>query len=605
MGRQVSTRQVHVKPVSPALKLHPVNRVAALLLAAGLLATSVLALLPALSKPFTLDETEIAYRAHYIVEKGPKTFLDGSHYMAHPPLYEYTVAGIFKLFGETELPPRLFGLLIFILTGCFFKATLSELLRNEDPTLRLVAGYVGVLLYAVNPLLLQHSLELDADTTGTALFTMMFSYFFIRMEMRDGVRQWPMRVAQALAIALAFLSKEITPVFILAGVFTYRVAGWQWKKLLQDIVAVFLPGLLLAWGAWWIYSAATGTDILVFIKYTWLKKGPRALNAHFLSRVFANLERIVRWPVYWMSTPFFVLLTMAIFRRIFLFVQTRKTRPEDMLWIAAMGVWIPYLLVKGSIDMMKYQHPVYPLFMAVIVCGCAAQFRSRAEDIGAALRDAWWIVPLLALAVVGIVFYYARIGDYILLLWDNVYVPRYKNFLNLYYRPMAIAAGIAVVLWVLGRFKLKEGILAASLLFCVPVNAALNLNQTGEYVTAESWMNYGESGHLETVDYFAAIARPNTIVALREDLEYYINTRKKLKGLGYVSLRDLLTSRDLNQLGQFLATGKLDIVVMDRISLMGLNGQNSRNGFLLFHRFYYLDREIGSFKIYRPRKRLN
>lgn len=593
-----------MRPLSAVeLKIHPANRLAAILLAAGLVMTGVLAVIPALTKPFTLDETEISTRAHFILEKGPKTFLDGSHYIAHPPLYEYTIAAVFRIFGESEIPARAFGLLLFVLGGVLFKWTLDELLRSEDPLLRRIASYAGILLYAVNPLLLQHSMELDADTTGTAFFTLMFVYCFVRMEMRDGVRQWPMRLGQALAIMFVFLSKEITPLLIFGGVFVYRVAGWQWKKLLQDIVAVFLPATVAAWGVWWIYCAFTGTDVMTFLKYTLLKKTPRALNAEFLGRVFVNMDRILRWPVYWMSVPFFALLAVTGVRRIVEFVQTRKTRPEDMLWMVAFAVWIPYLLVKGSIDMMKYQHPIYPLFIAAILCTFVAVFRSRAEDIAAALRDAWWIVPSLAAVTAVVLWYYFRIGDYLLFQWDHPNTARYKIFLNAYYRPLAAAAGVAVILWVTGRLKFLEGLLAMSLLFCLPVNAALNLNQTGEYTTAESWSNYGESGHLETVKYIAAIARPGTAVAIRHDLQYYLEKREKVTGLKYMALRDILITRDLAILDRFLASGALDIVAMDRLSLLGLNEKNSGSGFALLNRHYYLDRTIGNFKIYRPKKR--
>lgn len=593
-----------VPSAAPHFKMHPANRAAAAVLAAGLLITGILAVLPALSKPFTLDETEIAYRAHYIIEKGAKTFLDGSHYIAHPPLYEYTVAGIFKLFGETEFPPRAFGLLIFVIAGFFFKGTLNELLRNEDPVLRRAAVYVGVLLYAVNPLLLQHSLVLDADTTGTALFTMMFAYFFTRMEMRGGERQWLVRLAQALAIALAFLSKEITPIFIFGGILIYRTFGRQWKKLLEDIVAVFIPGVLLAWGIWWIYCLCTGIDVLVFLKYTLMKKTSRALDPEFLRRVFNGLERIFRWPLYWMSAPFFILLLVTGLRRVVLFFQTRRTGPEDALWAIALVVWVPYLLFKGSIDMMKYQHPIYPLFMASILCGCVAVFRSRAEDLAAALRDAWWIVPALTAAAALVLWTYVRAGDYILFQWDHPDAPRYKNFLNMYYRPLAAAFGAAIILWVLGRLKLVEGIIAASLLFCLPVNAALNLNQTGEYTTSESWMNYGESGLTDTVEYLAQIARPGSSVAIRDDIRYYLDIRHGMKDLKPRRLRDILTVRDLPLLNNFLMSGALEIAVMDRVSLLGLTEKNSAHGFALFNKHYYLDRQFGSFKIYRPKRRV-
>jgi hypothetical protein len=587
-----------------AIKIHPVNRAAALVLAVGLVLTAVLAILPALHKPFTLDETEIAYRAHYIVQKGPKTFLDGSHYIAHPPLYEYTVAGLFRLFGETEFPPRAFGLLLFILSGFFFKGTLTELLRNEDPVLRRAAVYSGVLLYAVNPLLIQHALVLDADTSGTALFTMIFAYCFTRMEAREGERQWPLRVGQALAIALAFLSKEITPIFIFGGVFVYRITGRQWRKLLSDVLTVFVPGVLLAWGIWWIYCLATGTDVMAFLKYTLFKKTSRALDPGLLRRVFLNLDRIFRWPLYWMSAPFFILLAVTILRRIVLFVMTRKTRPEDALWMIAAVVWVPYLLFKGSIDMMKYQHPIYPLFMASIIVGCVGVFRSRAEDLDAALRDAWWVMPAVAAGAAVVVWHYSGIGDYILWQWDHPEAPRYLHFLNLYYRPLAAAFGVGIVLCVLGRLKVVEAILAVSLLFCAPVNAALNMNQTAEYTTAESWMNYGEKGMKEAVEYLSQIIRPGSTVSIRDDLRYYLDIRKDLQDLKYQGLRYLLVSRDLPLLEKYLAAGVLEVVVIDRVSLLGLNEKNSSQGFALFGRYYYLDREIGSFKIYRPKRQM-
>ena len=49
-----------MKQTSVGVAIHPVNRGAALLLAAVLVGTGVLAILPALHKPFTLDETEKA-----------------------------------------------------------------------------------------------------------------------------------------------------------------------------------------------------------------------------------------------------------------------------------------------------------------------------------------------------------------------------------------------------------------------------------------------------------------------------------------------------------------------------------------------------------------
>jgi hypothetical protein len=213
-------------------------------------------------------------------------------------------------------------------------------------------------------------------------------------------------------------------------------------------------------------------------------------------------------------------------------------------------------------------------------------------------------MPAVAAGAVVVVWHYSGIGDYILWQWDHPEAPRYLHFLNLYYRPLAAAFGAGIVLCVLGRLKWVEAILAVSLLFCAPVNAALNMNQTAEYTTAESWMNYGEKGMKETVEYISQVVRPGSMVAIRDDILYYLNTRKNIKGLKHQRLREVVTAKDLGLLEQFMASGVMEIVVMDRVSLLGLNEKNSAQGFALFGRYYYLDREIGSFKIYRPKRQM-
>ncbi|MBF0254364.1 MAG: glycosyltransferase family 39 protein, partial [Candidatus Omnitrophica bacterium] len=124
--------------------------------AAAVAVVSVLAITAAIGKPLTLDETDITIRAHYILIKGAQTFLDGTHYIAHPPMIEYVVALIFRLFGEHDYLLRIFGLFISAAVAILVALLVRQILADAPRAARRAAIGVALLLYMSNPLLLQH-----------------------------------------------------------------------------------------------------------------------------------------------------------------------------------------------------------------------------------------------------------------------------------------------------------------------------------------------------------------------------------------------------------------------------------------------------------------
>ena len=119
--------------------------------------------------------------------------------------------------------------------------------------MRRTAFGVAFCLYVVNPLLIQHSMLIDADTTGTAVFMALFAYLFIRFENRPTRSFVAERCLLAGVLTFAFLSKEITPFFIFVGLVFYRIFNREWMKLLKECFLIFLSSVLVAWLVWWIF----------------------------------------------------------------------------------------------------------------------------------------------------------------------------------------------------------------------------------------------------------------------------------------------------------------------------------------------------------------
>jgi len=590
-------------PAERRRRWHPLNQIAVAVVFFLVAGTLAAAFVSSAGKNFTLDETEIALRAHFINIKGPETFLDGSHYLAHPPLYEYTVALIFRLFGEREVPVRVFGALIYLLIGWLLVLLVRELLTGHSAFVRRLAAGVALMLYGANPLLIQHGMLVDADTTGTALFLMLFGYLFVRWECRPQTPFVRSRMALGVVFALIFLSKEVTPCLVVPVMLGYRLVNRQWKKLFLEAAWTFGFGLALAWGLWWIYCALTGTDVMVFVKYTLIKKIKRVMDPAYLTRVADGFARILRWPLYWTSAPFFAWLGWTVLTRGWNFLRKGKTAPVDACWWLALGIWVPYLFVKPTIDMMKYQHPVYPLFIAAMVVLVMRMDGAREAALKDFLRNNFWLLPVLAVTLCCLVGYYYRLGDYLLIMWEPATAGVWRRFLNDYYRPLAAALLVVLMVPLFRKAGFRVALAVGCFLCLLPINTALSWHQTAPYTTAESWMNYGESGLKDAAVYIAGNASDGASVSARVDMKYYLNVHYRADRPleATKDIRSVMLTKDLKVLTLFFYRTRLEYVVFDKIALMGMPPDRIQEGLTRFARFYFLDRRFGSFKVYKLR----
>ena len=547
-------------------------------------------------KSFSLDETDLATRAHMINAAGPRGpelyYGQGNgEAVPHPPMYDYALALVFRLFGETEIAARSFGVFCFILVGILTALSVGEFLKNEDRKQRNLAVFFGVCLYLVNPLLIQHSMLIDADAAFTFLFLNLFAYVYIRFENRSPSPPAGRYLILAGLFALVCLSKEGTPFLAAAGAAGYRVLGRQWKKMLTEFLFIFVLGAVFAWGAWLLFCHATGIDAMIFLRQQYAFRVSRPGTWEFFMRVLKNIPLILRWPVFWVSPAFFVLLFLCLARNAGEFMKNKKWELCDFYFLTGLAVWVPYFFVKPSVDMMKYQHPVYPLFIAAMAAVFSRVFKKKEPP------PVFFI--LLAAAAC---FYYYKLGDPLLLLMYPEKNTGWFEFLARYGWPMVAAAAAALAYRLFRGKSLWEGIAFASVFFIFPVNIALDIRQTEPYTTAESWLNYGEKGLKETVDHLARRIHGEAPSVLRKDLVYYLQFRRGVSVSKNRNPNYLLRDQPLPEAVRDYLAQPSEYVVLDRVVITS-NPLLKIVGKKIFAN-YALEKKFGNFSVLRLKEKI-
>lgn len=527
-------------------------------------------------------------------------------YLTHPPLYEYTIALMFRLFGENEFTARGFGVFIYFLGGLLMILTLRELFRRENPLLLIVAGWSAALLYLVNPLLIQHSLLVDADTTGTTLFLAIFVFLFVRFEARHGTGEKGAfirsRIGLAVVFALMFLFKEFTPYLVFGALTAYRFLRRQWKPWGMEVLWVLGLGSLLAWGLWTLYCLAVGINPFTFLLVHFFWRYDAPMDPEFVRGVLSRLNYIARWPVYWMSTPFWLLVLGLLFSRVSRFFRMRDLEGVDFCLIVASVVWIPYFFFKPSIDMMKYQHTIYSLLILSVTWFAVHLFKPWIQGNSKSFKVySWGCVVALGVFALGVT-YYLRLGDYITFLWDLTWKPRWVNFVTVYHAPIfTVLACVFLLCLIFKRKIILPSLVFACFLMILPINTALNFNQMTDYTTAESYLNYGETGLKTTVNYLANNLRSGDVASIRKDIHYYLRVKHGIKLAHVTKVRKILLTEHPEILKGILVDSSLMYIVLEQHSLVGLPASRMQRALAMLNKHYYLEEKYGFFSIYKRR----
>jgi len=552
---------------------------------------SLLSFLNSVNKPFTLDEVEEARMAEKINTMGPKTYLPGPNGggedLSHPLLYSYTNAIFYRLFGSSEPALRGYGMFFYILSLLILFILMKETWPNSPKVIQ-TAVVIGGSLYLINPLLIQHSMLLNADNNISAFAIMLYLFLFFRYEKLEGADFIRSRMILGFVVAFNFMCKEITPCFMLAGVMLYRVVNRQFRKAVIDLLLNILLGLILFWAVWYIYCKLTGTDILAFIKFTFMRKSKRAVDLGFLMNQLRLFFVIWKWPWYWASAPFFILVFISAGDRIKTFIRQRHLDRIDFLWISAIAMFTPFIFIKPSIDMMKYQYPTYPAFIFLITWFLVEKVLFPKSKSMLSGKKGNILIPVAALFIFVCSIWYYLLGDYILLIWSAIE----RSLIVNYYGPILITVIAFIVIF--RRSQLLKVISIALLVLVFPINAGLNLNQMKDYTTAECWLNYGESGLIETAKHIRDNLIPKYHVYARKDIQYYLNYRYDMNA---ITSHPIYIFRKRTEVAdRIFRDNPIQYFVFDRVTFSyAPNKEITR----LLNKYFFVEKKIGSFVIMR------
>ncbi|OVE78099.1 hypothetical protein BVX98_01420 [bacterium F11] len=482
-----------------------------------------------LSKPLTLDEANpIAINADAIIHDGwkalsqpdPSNPNQNRYEISHPILYDYVLALHFRLFGGDTVAARLIGVSFFFITLLLIFVLSQQLFPGRTGQL---IGVFATLLYAMNPFIVQHSLLLTSDTSLLPVTLLIFVCVFLHFGSRPS---WKSTVSLSLSFAFCLWAKEVTPFFLLIGMFLYVWHSQNFKSALIVTSKVGLFGVLLFGLTWILYCNATGLPPLIFVKFSLLDK---ALSPEFnqehrsLNAMIYKFSFVIRW----LTPAFFCLLIMALLRRVTLLWRfPKKGAPTDFLWI--------FLILFGAITNFhmyanpRYQFPIYG--MGVILIG-EFLFHSHSKSN----RQNWFMILPLGI-IVGILLAlipYEPLHELILLRQTSQFTGQFEP--HLAYILMRIGLDVFIFsLLPLGTFFIFQKVMRISFSHAsrwipalvsvfIATSVSLNIKQTQPFTTAISWsiQSYGERGFWDTLEFLKKNIG-NSVPVIRKDLAYYL-----------------------------------------------------------------------------------
>ncbi|HTY44718.1 MAG TPA: glycosyltransferase family 39 protein [Patescibacteria group bacterium] len=574
-----------------------VKKIVIVCFAIGIVWIVAMALRPSLRRPFVLDEAEESQIGWKMITMGSRTFAPapagGNMPLSHPLLYTLTQSLLQRAFGHRELPLRLYGVFHFLLSLGLVLLIVRQLIDTEE-RLKRWGMFLAAALYLLNPLLLQHSVVINADNNILTTAILLCMYFFVRFEKLQGKAFFQSRLQLMWMLALCYWCKEMAPIFLTAGVLAYRLLRRQKDAFKLDLLLFGLGGVAVFWLTWWLYCRMTGIDVWGFIKYTMVGKSQSAFSYRYLKGIWGVFSWGSRWHIYWVSAPFFAALGAFFLQRLRVFLRKEPLEPIDAVFLVAAAIWVPFQFFRPNVDMMKYQYPCYPLFIIVIAWNAVRQIRQNASAAAASIFCLRNLLIFAGLCAV-LTFHYYMLGDYLLPLWDSLTKHLHGHFNLYYYLPVVAVCAIAMTASRRG-LRWANGIIACTL--CIlPIHAGLCLNQAkANYDTAEIYLNYGESGLAETIAYLGGRVKPGSTIAVREDLEYHLTKRCGIAIAGNILPYTLFHVSDRNVMQMIFSRAPIDYLVLDRIS----TGRMLNNDpFILLGQYFLLERKIGDFYVFR------
>jgi len=473
------------------------------------------------AKPLHLDNMDFPAVAQATAHSGKPVYYRGEENrlhsgLYHPPLYIYTLAAWFRLFGFGPAQARMFGALCALLQGWLALRILGLLFGGER-----VRQWRWLFwpLFLLNPYTLQGSAIADIDSTiyGPLLSLALFSA--LRICWQDGRRRqdephaWEFGLV-ALALTVALWAKLTTVLLLFPFLFLLFAPRLGWKRGAVVTLGVSAAGLGAFALTYYLYGVFTGLDVgytFQFLKASVL--GPGRLR-NYPGNLKAMLPFMVLWTGFlpWLSVA---VLVTATARR---WWHDREPRALYSFWLLSLcGAGVVYYcgqVTSFGDAPFKYTFVFWALLSCAPVILWAWLWESDAKD---AAGLSWPAGAALWLAGLGIGA--VAVQDALI---DHRAV--YPQTASLWLPAGAALAGLLA--WTMDRPSLRRrgAVLAiGALLLFAGLQAGIALYQTR--VDYSTTYNYGQRGLRETAAFIASHTTEQDVISSMKDVGFMARRR--------------------------------------------------------------------------------
>ncbi len=492
-----------------------------MLLAAVTLAACAARYLPS---PLRFDEAEWPPQAEGILRHGvpmleyaedrrlfPTAYFgyDAHYGMWHPPLYQYSLAGVLAVCGDGNVAVRSLSLAWSALAVWLAWLVVMQRAPARDLGLRVLP--IGVA--ALCPLVIHGSFFLDIDNTSlcAAVFFMAWLHVTLAAD-----RPWRRRAWLALAFAFALWSKLTTPLLMLAAIGTDLTSRRRFRQAVIETLAIGVGGAVLFAAGYWLYCAALDYPAGFMFDVVY-----RAGRSHHIASVhpLARAALALRWNLVWVSPPLLAAFVWVVALRARRYVREPGSEPADVVMIFA-GLTLAAYSAIGA--MGKYTVPA-AVGMAMVVGAEAARvlesLRWRGRALIAAAAGALAILHVWILRPLTVRPAAAATPDSLAGMFAD---PRVLPL------AAAVAAGVIVVSVVARQMRTSvpgSAVLAALLLWLVAANPASELRVAASRYDRSPLRPFEETGFAAVVAFVNEHARPDDRLLCPKDVGYYFRGR--------------------------------------------------------------------------------
>ncbi|HEV7783770.1 MAG TPA: glycosyltransferase family 39 protein [Thermoanaerobaculia bacterium] len=473
------------------------------------------------AKPLHLDNVDFPAVAEATAHSGKPVYYRGEENrlhsgLYHPPLYIYTLAAWFRLFGSGPAQARMFGALCALLQGWLALQILRLLFGSERVR---QWRWLFWLLFLLNPYTLQVSAIADIDSTvyGPLLGLVLFSA--LRIGWQDGrwrddePRSWELGLV-ALALTAALWAKLTTVLLLFPFLFLLFAPRLGWKRgalVTLGVSAAGLGGFALTYC---LYGVLTGLDVgytFQFLKSSML--GPGRLLS-YRANLRTMVPFMVRWTglLPWLSVA---VLLAATGRR---WWDHREPRALYSFWLLSLaGASVVYycgqVMSFGGAP-FKYTFVFWALLSCAPVILVAWLWESEAKD-----GDSRFLPTGAALWLAGLWIGAVAVQD--VLVGGSLIYPQTAS---LWVPASAALAGLLA--WTieprrLGR--LGAGLAIGALLLHAGLQAGIALYQSR--VDYSTTYDYGQRGLQETAAFIAAHTTERDVISSMKDVGFLAKRR--------------------------------------------------------------------------------